>query len=136
MATTLAGCDSVLLRRARRDPEAFRDFYRIHADWVYRWFAGRVGDPQLAADLTAETFAQALLGIARFRAPTRGRGRPGSSESRGTSSARPMSAGGWRRLRGSGWTYRSRVPPEDAFEAAEERLDADMLAAEIGEALS
>ena len=58
------------LRAARRDPEAFARFYRMHARDVYAWFDRRLGDAELAGDLTAETFAQALCGLRRFRGRT------------------------------------------------------------------
>lgn len=51
---------------ASSDPEAFATFYARHADAVQRYFARRTGDAELAADLTSETFAAALLGRRRF----------------------------------------------------------------------
>ncbi len=62
------------LRAARRDSEAFRSFYRAHAEWLYRWLALQVQDPQVAADLTAESFAQALVSLPRFRGERPGTG--------------------------------------------------------------
>lgn len=59
--------DAELLRLAGRDPEAFGRFYDRHADDVLRFFARRTGEPQVAADLTAETFAQAFAARRRFR---------------------------------------------------------------------
>src|SRR5438034_9105899 len=59
--------DSELLLAARRDPEAFDAFYDRHERWVYCWFRHEVGDPDLAQDLTAETFARALVAVHRFR---------------------------------------------------------------------
>ena len=50
---------------------AFALFYRRHAREVLTYFARRVRDPEAAADLTAETFAAAVMGQARFR-PERG----------------------------------------------------------------
>jgi RNA polymerase sigma factor (sigma-70 family) len=55
--------------------EAFATFYRRHARDVLRYFARRVGDPEVAADLTAETFAAAVVARARFR-PDRGPAAP------------------------------------------------------------
>jgi RNA polymerase sigma factor (sigma-70 family) len=51
-------------------PEAasFELFYLRHVDAVLGFFARRTGDPELAADLCAETFAAALAGRHRFRA--------------------------------------------------------------------
>ena len=58
--------DAELIHDARRDAEAFAELYRRHARAISTWFAARV--PQrIAADLTAETFAQAALSLSRFR---------------------------------------------------------------------
>jgi RNA polymerase sigma-70 factor (ECF subfamily) len=59
--------DSALLRRARGDADAFGAFYRRHARAVYRSLLGGCGDPDVALDLTAETFARALQSLGRFR---------------------------------------------------------------------
>ena len=59
--------DSELLRRARVDANAFGIFYRRHARAVYRSLLFDCGDPDVALDLTAETFARALQSIGRFR---------------------------------------------------------------------
>lgn len=57
-----------LFRAARTDPDAFVELYRFYAPAVYRWFRARAGaDPETAADLTAEVFARAIVGIRRFR---------------------------------------------------------------------
>ncbi len=54
------------------DARAFAGFYRRHEDAVLGFFLKRAGSAQLAADLTAETFARALEGRRRFD-PARGR---------------------------------------------------------------
>lgn len=59
--------DENLLLATRRDPEAFGAFYRRHEAAVLRFFMRRVRNAELAADLTAETFAAALLASRRFR---------------------------------------------------------------------
>jgi RNA polymerase sigma factor (sigma-70 family) len=59
--------DETLLARARREPGAFGAFYRRHEDRMLSYFLARVGDPEVAADLTAETFAAALVSAHRFR---------------------------------------------------------------------
>ena len=59
--------DSELLRRARVDANAFGAFYRRHARAVYRSLLSGCGDPDVALDLTAETFARALQSLGRFR---------------------------------------------------------------------
>lgn len=48
-------------------PEMFGTFYRRHEDAVLGFMLRRVRDPELAADLCAETFAAALLSVKRFR---------------------------------------------------------------------
>src|ERR687894_328491 len=53
--------DDALLTASRRDPEAFGAFYRRHERAVFAYFRRRVPTPELAADLTAETFAAAQL---------------------------------------------------------------------------
>jgi RNA polymerase sigma-70 factor (ECF subfamily) len=47
-------------------PEAFGEFYDRHARAVLRYFARRTRDPEAAADLTAETFASAIVAQRRF----------------------------------------------------------------------
>jgi RNA polymerase sigma-70 factor (ECF subfamily) len=52
--------DSELLLASREDPDAFTELYRRHAEDLLRYFARRTLDPEAAAELTAETFAQAF----------------------------------------------------------------------------
>jgi RNA polymerase sigma factor (sigma-70 family) len=59
--------DETLLATTRSEPAAFGAFYRRHEDRVLGYFLARVGDPEVAADLTAETFAAALASSHRFR---------------------------------------------------------------------
>jgi RNA polymerase sigma factor (sigma-70 family) len=59
--------DEQLLESTPRAPEAFGVFYQRHEDAVLSYFLRRIRDPELAADLTAETFAAALLSVRRFR---------------------------------------------------------------------
>jgi RNA polymerase sigma-70 factor (ECF subfamily) len=62
---TTAPTDEALL--ARGDPAAFERFYVMHVETLLGFFARRTRDPELAADLTAETFAAALAGCRRYR---------------------------------------------------------------------
>ena len=48
-------------------PEAFGEFYDRHARTVLGYFARRTHDPDTAADLTAETFASAIVAQRRFK---------------------------------------------------------------------
>jgi RNA polymerase sigma-70 factor (ECF subfamily) len=57
------------------DARRFAAFYRRHEDAMLGYFLKRVRSAELAADLTAETFARALEGRARF---DRGRGDAGA----------------------------------------------------------
>jgi RNA polymerase sigma-70 factor, ECF subfamily len=59
--------DEDLLVRSASEPEAFSVFYERRAKSVLRYFAHRTFDPETAADLTAETFAQAFAARVRFR---------------------------------------------------------------------
>jgi len=63
--------DEELLVASVRDEEAFAAFYRRHARPLAAYFVRRTGNPELAADLTAETFAQALAGRRNFE-PSKG----------------------------------------------------------------
>ena len=62
--------DSELL--SATDTRSFELFYRRYFDPLLGFFARRTRDPELAADLTAETFAAALAARRRYR-PERGR---------------------------------------------------------------
>jgi RNA polymerase sigma factor (sigma-70 family) len=50
-----------------RDPAGFEEFYARHVEGLLAFLAKRTRDPELAADLTAETFAAALASRARYR---------------------------------------------------------------------
>src|SRR3954469_3565637 len=65
--------DDDLLAATRGEPEAFAVFYRRHVHGLLAYFARRTHDADLAADLTAETFAAALDGAHRHR-PEKGPG--------------------------------------------------------------
>jgi RNA polymerase sigma-70 factor (ECF subfamily) len=58
-----------LIRRG--DPEAFAAFYRQQAPVLLGWLIRQTRDPELAADLLGETFADALDGCHRYD-PRRG----------------------------------------------------------------
>jgi DNA-directed RNA polymerase specialized sigma24 family protein len=65
--------DAELLAATRRDVEAFGVFYRRHVHAVLGALARRTDDPELAADVASEAFAQAMLSSDRYDA---GRGEP------------------------------------------------------------
>ena len=58
--------DEELLVASVGDEEAFAAFYRRYARPLAGFFVRRTGDAELAADLTAETFAAALASRRRF----------------------------------------------------------------------
>src|SRR3954469_12736923 len=68
-------------------PAGFEEFYGRHVDALLGFFSRRTRDAELAADLTAETFAAALSAPRRFRpaphAPARAGGRPDGGDVRG-----------------------------------------------------
>ena len=59
--------DRELLLASRNGGEGFDAFYRHHREAVLAFHGRRTGNPELAADLTAETFAAALV-VVRDRA--------------------------------------------------------------------
>jgi RNA polymerase sigma factor (sigma-70 family) len=68
--------DAELLRAARQDPEAFREFYDRYAVWIHSWFVRHTGSEPARLDMTAETFAQAWHSSRRFRDLAEGSGAP------------------------------------------------------------
>jgi RNA polymerase sigma-70 factor (ECF subfamily) len=61
-----------LLSAARTDTQAFAAFYRVFERPLLGFFMRATGRPELAADLTAETFACALESVQAYD-PARGR---------------------------------------------------------------
>jgi RNA polymerase sigma factor (sigma-70 family) len=59
--------DAQLLASADFDPDAFARFYERYETLVIGYLMRRVGDPEVAADLTAEVFAAALEAASRYR---------------------------------------------------------------------
>ena len=64
---TEVGGQHQLLVRSRSDVGALEVLYRELAPEILRWFRGRVPDGEVARDLLAETFAQVICGVARYR---------------------------------------------------------------------
>jgi RNA polymerase sigma factor (sigma-70 family) len=56
---------------AGQDADSFAEFYRRHSRRLAGWLVRATGDPEVAADLTAETFAAALVARRRYD-PDRG----------------------------------------------------------------
>jgi RNA polymerase sigma-70 factor, ECF subfamily len=59
--------DTQLLLASRDDPLAFVELYRRHGEDLLRYFARRTLDPEAAAELTAETFAEAYSSRRMYR---------------------------------------------------------------------
>jgi RNA polymerase sigma-70 factor (ECF subfamily) len=68
-----AALEETLARRARtRSPEAWTEIYEANHPKLFRYVLARVGDRQIAEDLTASVFVEALKGIESYVS----RGRP------------------------------------------------------------
>jgi RNA polymerase sigma factor (sigma-70 family) len=72
-ASTSGDLDGSLLVRARTESAPFGEFYARNHPGVIRYFMRKTACPHTAAELTAETFAEALAGVGRFD-PARGKG--------------------------------------------------------------
>jgi RNA polymerase sigma-70 factor, ECF subfamily len=59
--------DAQLLRDSARSRRAFASFYDRYEQAVVGYFMRRTGDPELAADLTAEVFAAVLTAAAHYQ---------------------------------------------------------------------
>ena len=66
--------DVELLRAAVRDDGAFCVLYRRWAPELHAWFYRRTSSADAAGELTAETFAEALRSVGRFRGRHAGSG--------------------------------------------------------------
>lgn len=55
--------DAALVECARQDPQAFAPLYGRYVDPVYRYCYRRLGEPEAAADATAQVFAKALAAL-------------------------------------------------------------------------
>jgi len=80
------------LIRSATDPDAFAELYAAHAKMVLRFLARKTLDPELALDLTAETFALALEHRHQFRGST-----VAEEQSWLFTIARRLALGWWRR---------------------------------------
>jgi RNA polymerase sigma-70 factor (ECF subfamily) len=58
--------DVALIRASRREPAAFERLFERHAMPMQQWLLAQTGDPAIAHELLAETFAQAWRGAGRF----------------------------------------------------------------------
>lgn len=58
--------ERLLIEAAQRDPACFAELYETNFERVYAYIAVRVHDRDVAQDLTAEVFQQALANIGSF----------------------------------------------------------------------
>ena len=65
--SVMAVDDARLVRQAQADARAFAPLYGRYADPVYRYCYRKLGDPDLAADATAQVFVQALAALPGYR---------------------------------------------------------------------
>lgn len=127
--------DGELMRRARRDPQAFDAVYERHARAIQRWLRGRVESSDISWELTAEVFAQAWFSRRRFRPDEDGNAAPwlhgiAANVLRQAQRRRRFAANAMRRL---GMRIElSDVPDDDAHLA---RLVAEQLGPELATAL-
>jgi RNA polymerase sigma-70 factor (ECF subfamily) len=75
MSRTPTRSDAELVAATANDPQSFGELYRRHEGAVLSFFVHWTHSTELAADLTAETFAAALGSIATYQAE-RGEPRP------------------------------------------------------------
>jgi RNA polymerase sigma factor (sigma-70 family) len=127
--------DAELLVEVGNDPEAFGELYRRHAVDIHGWFRVRV-DERTAEDLTAETFAQAVLSLKRFRDEACGSAAPwlfgiAKNLHRRYQERRRVETNARRRL---GMRLRSDDVVE--YESVEERTRANRLRPDLGRALT
>jgi RNA polymerase sigma factor (sigma-70 family) len=126
--------DADLIKAARHDADAFGELYRRHAEAIHTWFRRRAG-ARSAEDLTAETFAQAVLSLRRFRDDADGSAAPWLFGIARNLLARmhERQAVETRARRKLGMPIRGEDP---GFDAADERASAGRLAGALDDALA
>lgn len=60
------GDDRLLVEAAKKDPSRFAELYELNFARVYAYIARRVGDRDVAQDLTSDVFHKALTSIQSF----------------------------------------------------------------------
>jgi RNA polymerase sigma factor (sigma-70 family) len=66
-ASPVREMDNTLAKRARQSPDAFAELYERYLDGIFHYCARRVGNVQVAEDITANVFERALSRIDTFR---------------------------------------------------------------------
>lgn len=59
--------DDAVVMAARDDVDAFAPLYHRYARLIYRWMYRETGNTEIAADLTAQVFVQALQRLHQYR---------------------------------------------------------------------
>lgn len=111
------------VRAIGRDPDLLEAFYSEHHGAVKSYFARRVDDPHLVADLVADTFLAAMTAAPRYRPD---KGRPGawlSGIARNTLADATRRRA--RRLRAESRIQGRRLLDEDALARIEDRIAAE-----------
>jgi RNA polymerase sigma-70 factor (ECF subfamily) len=135
LASPPSPSDEELLEGSTACPEHFVAFYDRYAPGLLAFFGRRTYDSQVAADLTAETFAQAFAARSRFRNPG-----PGSATAWLYTIARRQLNRFVRRQRVES-LWRERLGMEclavapDALERAEELIDLEKVRDHVAAAL-
>ncbi len=65
-ASGLPGDDRLLVEAAKKDPSRFAELYELNFARVYAYIVRRVGDRDVAQDLTSDVFHKALANIRTF----------------------------------------------------------------------
>ena len=125
--------DAELIEAARADAGAFPELYDRHSRPIASWFAART-PAWIAAELTAETFAQAALSLKRFRDEAEGSAAPwlygiARNVLRRSLERERIERSARRRLSAPLRAY-------DELDRVHERVDAEQLRPELGRALA
>lgn len=65
-ATEVDTAERLLIEAAQKDPSRFAEIYELNFHRVYAYIARRVGNRDVAEDLTSDVFHKALAGLPRF----------------------------------------------------------------------
>ena len=58
--------ERLLIEAAQKDPRRFADLYELHFEQVYAFVVRRVGDQDVAEDVTSDVFHKALASLKHF----------------------------------------------------------------------
>jgi RNA polymerase sigma-70 factor (ECF subfamily) len=58
--------ERLLIEAAQKDPRRFADLYELHFEQVYAFVVRRVGNPDVAEDVTSDVFHKALASLKHF----------------------------------------------------------------------